>query len=106
MPFHASGTADPEALDHVVLFASCHGNSETQNANAELRKPECPRQRSPAFFILHSHSNFLIFRGSRQASGTAATTSSITSAPAGRACAANAVRAGSGVTPRPGSQAA
>ena len=39
-------------------------------------------------------------------SGTAATTSSITSAPAGNAAAWNAVRAGNGVTPRPGSQEA
>jgi len=30
------------------------GNSENQNANAELRK---------AFYILHSHSSFLNFRG-------------------------------------------
>lgn len=37
--------------------------------------------------------------------GYAATTSSITSAPAGKASTANAVRAGSGVTPRPGSHA-
>lgn len=37
-------------------------------------------------------------------SGAAATTSSITSAPAGRDATANAVRAGNGVTPRPGSQ--
>jgi hypothetical protein len=40
-----------------------------------------------------------------QASATAVT-SIITSAPAGRASAANAVRAGSGVTPRPGSHSA
>jgi len=38
--------------------------------------------------------------------GYAATTSSITSAPAGNDAAANAVRAGSGVIPNPGSHAA
>ena len=43
--------------------------------------------------------------GRGQSFGNEAITSSMTSAPAGNDAAANAVRTGSGVTPRPGSQA-
>jgi len=43
----------------------CPSNSESQNANAELREQERSCQQTPVFFILHSHSSFLVFRGYR-----------------------------------------
>ncbi len=83
---------------------STHWRTVLDHVGGGLRHVPGATARAEAAKLTEGHVPVSQRKPQAQSLGYAATTSSMTSAPAGSDVAANAVRAGNGVTPSPGSQ--